>query len=445
MSHSQELSAVGRVLMLGFGTTGRAVCEFAIRHSFSIHVSERERLSEEQLAWLENHNIPFEHSGHTARFLSEVDIVVLSPGIPLRLPILTTVREKGLPIVSETDFSVRLLESCTVVAVTGTNGKSSTVEVIARILQSLGRRAWVTGNIGIPLISIVDDVLESDIVVLEISSYQLEQSRRFRPQIGVLLNLTPDHIHRHGTMQAYANAKGRLFVNQESNDVAILPSTLASQFEQGCGRRVYYDETYERLPDSMDRLLPHERSNLRAALAACDALVPDFDVSDVSSEAVLAAFRLPHRMETLGCVRGVRVVNDSKSTNAGSAIAALRSIDSPVVLLLGGRSKGAGYESLIDEVAAFDSLREVVLFGEAAAMLRSLFARVPGVVLAPPSIRTMQDAVARGILAAQHGDVLLFSPACSSFDAFADFAERGEAFAGVIRSLPGFESGPART
>jgi len=425
--------------MLGFAATGRAVCEFAVSRALPAYISEQGRLSEEQQKWLCENDIPFEHTGHTSKFLPEVDVIVLSPGIPSKLPILEEAKQRGIRVLSEIDFALTLLGNRTVIAVTGTNGKSSTVEVIGKILQSLGRKAWVAGNIGTPLISVIDEIVESDTLVLEISSYQLEQSRSFRPQIGVLLNLSPDHIRRHGDMRAYANAKGKLFVNQKSGDVAILPSTLASQFKHGNGCRVFYDEGFERLPTSMEMLLPHERSNLLAALAACAALLPEFDVSDVPMDVVLKAFRLPHRMETLGSVGGVRVINDSKSTNAGSAIAAMRSVDSPVVLLLGGRYKGAGYEFLIDEIVASDT-REVILFGEAADALRHVFERSSRVGFAPLSEATMGEAVARGLLAAQPGDVLLLSPACSSFDAFADYVERGEAFAHLIRSQPGFES-----
>ena len=444
MSHSFKPTVLRRILMLGFGATGRAVCEFAIRHSLSIHVSEQGKFSREQQTWLHAHDIPFEHSGHTLKFLPNVDVVVLSPGIPVKLPVLEEARRRGIPALSEIDFALSLFGDNFLIAVTGTNGKSSTVEVIGKILQSLGVRAWVAGNIGIPLISIIDEVAESDILVLEISSYQLEQSRGFTPQIGILLNLSPDHIRRHGDMHAYAKAKSKLLVNQKPNDVAILPSTLASQFKQGDGRRVFYDVAFERLPSNMDLLLPHELSNLRAALAACAALLPEFDVSDVPMDAVREAFRLPHRMETVGTVVGVRVINDSKSTNAGSAIAALRAIDSPVVLLLGGRTKGAGYESLADEISVSD-IREVILFGEASDTLRHVLEQHPRVESVPSSVRTMREAVARGISVAQPGDVLLLSPACSSFDAFADYAVRGEAFANLIRSQPGFESVQSRT
>ena len=335
MSHSQERNSARSILMLGFGVTGKAVCKFAIRYSLSACVSEQGQLSREQQSWLYDRDIPFEHSGHTSKFLTTVDTVVLSPGIPATLPVLVEARHRGIEVISEMDLALRSVGRCPIIAVTGTNGKSSTVEVTAKILQSLGKRVWVAGNIGIPLISVVDEVAESDTLVLEISSYQLEQSRGFAPKIGVLLNLSPDHISRHGDMRSYASAKGKLFANQEPADVAILPRALASQFEQGKGRRVFYDEAFERLPTSTKKLLPHELVNLRAALAACEALVPEFDVSTIPMDVVCQAFRLPHRMESLGFVNGVCVINDSKSTNAGSTMAALRSIDSPIVLLLG--------------------------------------------------------------------------------------------------------------
>ncbi|MCK5247377.1 UDP-N-acetylmuramoyl-L-alanine--D-glutamate ligase [Candidatus Bipolaricaulota bacterium] len=444
MTPLPDLSSIRRLLMLGFGLTGAAVCEFAVRHELPIAVSEHGRLSQEQQTWLEDHDIAFEQSGHTSLFLARADTVVLSPGVPVDLPILSEARERGISVISEIDLALGFVKECPVIAVTGTNGKSSTVEVIAKILQTQGHRAWVAGNIGTPLISLVDEVSSSDILVLEISSYQLEQSRGFRPNIGLLLTLSPDHLHRHKTMTAYADAKGRMFVNQGPDDVAILPRVLASQFNGGQARRVYYDEVFQDLPAGTESLLPHERSNLRAALAACQALVPGFDISQVPMEDVCPVFRLPHRMEVLGSIDGVRIINDSKSTNAGSTVAALRSIEAPIILLLGGHSKGAGYEALIDAMAESD-LREVVLFGEAADELSDLFAQHVADVPTISVVRSMEAAVDRGLSVAQTGDVLLLSPACSSFDAFTDYVDRGETFAAVIRSKPGFTSSPSRT
>ncbi|MBE0636692.1 hypothetical protein IH601_11905, partial [Candidatus Bipolaricaulota bacterium] len=337
MTASGRSEVSSRLLVLGFGVTGRAVCDYALRHSFPVCVSDQRHLSQSQQHWLEANEIAFEHEGHTARFLSAVDAVILSPGIPDDHPVVQAARQRDLRVLSEIEFALGLLSGHRVIAVTGTNGKSSTVEVIAKLLKLQGQQAWVAGNIGIPLISIVDEVARGDVLVLEVSSYQLEQSRRLRPGVGVLLNLTPDHMQRHKDMRSYAEAKSRLFAHQEASDVAIMPKALASQFEAGEGRRVFYDGLNDPFPDFVGGLLPHERSNLKAAVAACETLGPDFDRDRVSMGDILEAFRLPHRMETVGTIHGVHVINDSKSTNAASTIAALRCMNAPTVVLLGGR------------------------------------------------------------------------------------------------------------
>lgn len=433
-----------RLLMLGFGVTGKAVCEFAVEHAIPICVSDNGTLASDQRQWLENHDITYEESGHTSRLLQHATALVLSPGIPADLPLLEIARQRGMAVLSEIDLALRLIGGCSVIAVTGTNGKTTTVEVITKILHSQGYRAWAAGNIGTPLIRLIGEISLSDVLVLEMSSYQLEQSCDFHPDVGVLLTLSPDHLHRHKTMQRYAEAKGRLFENQGPGDVAILPRALAGQFEGGQGQRVYYDEVFTDLPPGTQDLLPHERSNLRAALAACQAVVPNLDIDAVPMDAVCPVFRQPHRMEVLGSVDGITIVNDSKSTNAGSTIAALRSVDQPIVLLLGGSSKGAGYEDLAAEIAV-RCVREVFLFGEAANGLNELFSPFSADLPPVSVVRSMNAAIGRGLHAARSGDILLLSPACSSFDAFTDFAARGEALADHVRALPGFEKSQART
>ncbi len=443
MKPSRELET-RRILVLGFGVTGRAVCQFAHRHALRSFVSERGTLTDEQRAWLHSHDISFEDGGHSHRLLTEVDAVIVSPGVPAGLPVIKEADRRGIPVVSEIDFALKLLDDPVVVAVTGTNGKSSTVEAIAAILRGFGRTARVTGNIGVPLISRIDEIERSDIVVLEMSSYQLEQSQAFRPRVGVVLNLSPDHIHRHGSLDAYTAAKGKLFAHQTSEDVAVLPSALAAQFDQGLGRRLFYDRAFAALPDGAAALFPHERDDLRAAMAACSVLLPEFAVERVPMDRVRAAFRLPHRMQTIGYVRGALAIDDSKSTNADSAVAALRSLEAPTVLLLGGRSKDAGYDRLADEIAT-SNVRRVLVFGEAAGSLHDVLASNPAVAPIVSSAPTMADAVVQAIHDVAPGDVILLSPACASFDAFVDFAERGDAFASMIRSHPTFTNTSPRT
>jgi len=290
----------------------------------------------------------------------------------------------------------------------------------------------VVGNIGLPFIDVSDRVASADAIVIEASSYQLEQSIVFHPQVGVVLNLEPDHLARHKTMGAYAAAKGRLFRLQTSEDVAVLPGPLAPRFPEGRGRRVFYDDARLALPQGAERLSPHQRDNLRAALCACEALLPGIDRREAPMERIVASLRLPHRMEPVGFVRGVRVIDDSKSTNPASTLAALASVEGPVVLLLGGRSKGAGYEILRAAIAR-RPIRRTILFGEAAEELAGLLGGLP-----IDRAADVEAAIAAGLRVARPGDTLLFSPACSSFDQFSNFEERGRAFAGVVRACGGF-------
>lgn len=425
---------VERLLVVGFGVTGRAVCRYALKHGALPAVSEERALLEEERTWLRRRGVAYEEGGHTARALDAVDAVVLSPGVAPASPLLAAARRLDVPIHSELDLAALAAATRPIVAVTGTNGKSSTVTLLGDLLRFWDVEAPVVGNVGTPFIDVADDAEKVDAFVVEVSSYQLEQSNSFRPDVGVLLNLEPDHLARHGTLDAYAEAKGRLFRLQSPRDVAVLRSDLTGRFPQGAARRVFYDEEDLALPSGADRLPRHQRANLRAALCACAALVPGIDPRAVPIDRIVASLALPHRMEEVGAVNGVRVIDDSKATNPASTIAALAALAGPTVLLLGGRSKGAGYDALR---AAIDRslIRRIVLFGEAAGELAELlegrpFDRVP----------TVAAAVDAGLAAARTGDTLLLSPSCSSFDQFASFEERGETFVRAVRARAGFSA-----
>jgi UDP-N-acetylmuramoylalanine--D-glutamate ligase len=424
--------------VLGFGRTGRALCAFAVRHALPIRVSDSRPLPDVDQRWLRRHGIPFEHGGHTERFLLHADELVLSPGVPMASPVVLKAQHHGIPILSEVEFALRRIQRRAVIAVTGTNGKSTTVDVIAALVRAVGRRAWMAGNIGTPLISLEGRVEPSDVLVVEMSSYQLEQSLDLRTEVGVLLNLAPDHMARHGSMHAYAEAKGRLFERQVERDVAVLPRELEAQFRQGRGRRVFYDERCAELPVGAESLWPHDRANLCAALCACEAVYPEFDLSRLRMEDLIGAFALPHRMQSVGSVNDVQVIDDSKATNAAATEAALRSMRGPTVLLLGGRSKGVGYGALAEALQKV-TLRHVVLFGEAASELEAI------VSTAAPTVpftmeRSMEAALDAALHVSKPGDTLLFSPACASFDAFRDYADRGERFSERVRKTPGYRS-----
>jgi len=428
-----ERRRVERLGIIGFGVTGRATVEFSLSRGVPPIVSEARSLTPSERGWLAERGVRFEERGHTPSFLADADVLVLSPGVPPGILPLDEARKSGVPVVSEIDLAGSLIDP-PIVAVTGTNGKSTVATLIGAILESAGKDVVVAGNIGIPAISIVDEVSSADAVVLEVSSYQLEQSLHFHPQVAILLNLAPDHLSRHGTMDAYAAAKGRIFRRQTPADAAILPSDLAPAFDRGEGRRIFFDRERFTLPPYLESLPPHNRENLRAAISAARALLPDIDPASIPEDAVRSAVSLPHRLEVIGEVDGVRVIDDSKSTNPAAAIAALRAVDGPVVLLIGGRSKGAGYDALAREVKAH-RVRRVVAYGEAADELSSIFSRA-GVEI--DRAADLERGISIGVYAARPGDTLLFSPACSSFDRFRDFAERGDVFTRYVEGLPGF-------
>jgi len=423
------------VLVLGYGVTGQAVVEHCVAQHLPVAVSEHNQLSDDQLTELRELGVPFEQGGHTTRFLKQADTLVLSPGIRPQHPLIEQAKQHGVQVVSELDWAWTQLPGCKTVAVTGTNGKSSTVQAITALLEWAGYRAQAVGNIGLPLTAVVSDTHADDVLVIEVSSYQLELSELFRPDVAVLLNLTPDHLARHSTLEAYAQAKGRLFEHQTASDVAILPRDLADKFNRGAGRRVFYDEASVRWPNDVRYLHPHERLNLRAALLAVHAIDPFFDNELVPADVLLDAFRMPHRMERLGCVGDVAVVNDSKSTNAASTIAAIDSVAEPIVLLLGGQAKLGGYDTLREKLSS-RPLRGIVTFGAAGEVFEHLLESIESPVY---RVDTLQQATSMALAMARPADTVLLSPACASFDQFDSFEHRGNVFSAFIRALPGFK------
>ncbi|MGB2982587.1 MAG: UDP-N-acetylmuramoyl-L-alanine--D-glutamate ligase [Candidatus Bipolaricaulia bacterium] len=426
-------SRVQTILVLGLGVTGRAVVTYCLEQGLTPRVSDAHELTADARSWLREASVPFEEGGHAETLLAGADAVVLSPGVPVDHPIVSAAEKAGVLVLSELDLAWSQAFSTPIVAVTGTNGKGTTVTLIDAILRQAGLRTRLGGNIGTPFISLLAGIEACDAVVLEASSFQLEGSRFLHPRVGVLLNLTPDHLDRHGSMGAYAAAKGRLFRLQGDHDVAVLPVGLRDTFRQARARKVHFDAPPPTLPPGAARLSPHNRSNLAAAITAVGELDPGLDLSRLSLDALEDAFSLPHRMQRVGSIGRVQAIDDSKSTNADSAIAALRAVEATTVLLVGGRHKGGGYDSLAREIRKRD-VRRVVVFGEAADDLADLLEPSKVVIV---HARSVEDAVDVGLASARPGDTLLFSPACSSFDAFRDYADRGETFVRAIRARSG--------
>ncbi len=356
--------------------------------------------------------------------LDGADVLVKSPGVPRSAVLVRAARDRGLPVWSEIELGVRLLPGRPVLGVTGTNGKTTTTELLGAMFRAAGRSAVVAGNVGTPLTGV--DAEAGAWLVLELSSFQLEDVHELRPAVGVLLNLEPDHLDRHGTLDDYRDAKLRLFARQQPDDTAVVPSGFGPV--PGAGVRIEFDHG-DVLPAEPRIPGPHNRENAAAATAAARA-------AGMGDDAIAAALRefpgVAHRLEPVGERRGVRFVNDSKATNTAAARRALVALDAPLHLILGGSDKGERFTDLALAVASAD-VRAVYLVGETAPALADALgsAGVPyrhcGVLAA---------AVDEAARAASAGEVVLLSPACASYDQFTDFEARGDEFRRLVAELP---------
>jgi UDP-N-acetylmuramoylalanine--D-glutamate ligase len=372
----------------------------------------------------------------TPAALDGVHAVVKSPGVPAQAEVIAAARGRGLPVLGEVELAWRLIAN-EFIAVTGTNGKTTTTELIGHIHREAGLPVAVAGNVGTALSSFVGRLAPAATVVCEVSSFQLEDAVEFAPEGAVLLNIAPDHLDRHGTLAAYTEAKLRVFAHQGNDDVAVAPLGLGVEDLGGCARRVCFgDGPQAELSDRAGHLWwaeepliaveeialrgLHNRRNAMAAAAICLA-------RGVDPDAVRAALRtfagVEHRLEDVATIDGVLYVNDSKATNVASTLVALESFgDAPIHLILGGQGKGEDYEPLREPVA--ERARAVYLIGEEAQAI--------GAVVGGERCGTLERAVDAAAAAARSGEVVLLSPACTSFDQFDDYEARGRAFKELV-------------
>jgi UDP-N-acetylmuramoylalanine--D-glutamate ligase len=376
------------------------------------------------------------HGDDGPEALRGVRAVVKSPGVPREAPVVATALERGLPVLGEVELAWRLLSN-EVVAVTGTNGKTTTTELIGHIHREAGLPVAVAGNVGTALASLVGATPPAATIVCEVSSFQLEDALEFAPEAAVLLNLAPDHLDRHGTFERYVAAKLRIFAHQGNDDVAVAPLGLGVEDLGGCARRVcfgagpgaelaeragqlWWDEAPLLRVEELGPRGAHNRRNAMAAAAVCLA-------RGVELDAVRAGLRsfagVEHRLEEVATHDGVLFVNDSKATNVASTLVALEAFDAPVHLILGGQGKGQDFGPLRAPVQAHCA--GVYRIGEDAERLAP--------VVGGERCGTLERAVAAARAAARPGEVVLLSPACASFDQFEDFEARGRAFKELVR------------
>jgi UDP-N-acetylmuramoylalanine--D-glutamate ligase len=358
------------------------------------------------------------------RLLDGVDLLVKSPGVPGESPLPTSARARGIPVWSEIELGYRLLRN-PFVGVTGTNGKTTTSELLGAMFRAAERPVAVAGNVGRPLTGLAGSVEDGTWIVCELSSFQLEDIRRFRPRIGVLLNLEPDHLDRHATFEAYRAAKLRLFENQTEADVAVVPRGFGRV--PGGGVHVEFAATDD-LP--AEPLIPgsHNRENAAAATAAARAA----GIDDTAIAAALQTFPgVEHRLELVAEVDGVRFVNDSKATNTAAARRGIEAFAAqPLRLILGGSLKGESFDELAESLPR--GVRSIDLIGEASDALAAALGRAGRVYRRSGDLATAVGAAAGE---AEPGDVVLLSPACASFDQFRDYEDRGETFRRLVRDL----------
>ncbi|MEZ5099226.1 MAG: UDP-N-acetylmuramoyl-L-alanine--D-glutamate ligase [Thermoleophilia bacterium] len=351
-------------------------------------------------------------------------LLVKSPGVPPHAPLVLAARGRGIPVWSEVELGFRLLDGPPLVGVTGTNGKTTTTELLGAILRAAGRPVEVAGNVGRPLCSLVGALAQGAWVVCELSSFQLEDVELLRPRVAVLLNLTPDHLDRHGTVEAYRAAKLRLFERMGPGDVAVVPAGFGPL--PGAARRVAFSATDE-LPAEPRIPGAHNRENAAAATAAARAAgVPDAAIA----EALRTFAGVEHRLERVAEVRGVQYVNDSKATNPDSAERGLAAYPGARVIL-GGSRKGTPFEGLA-RVARETGVLRAYLIGDSAPLLAEALAAA-GVPFEQAG--DLATAVERAAADAQPGEVVLLSPACASYDQFANFEQRGARFRELVAAL----------
>ncbi len=441
-----------KVGVIGMARSGMAAAILANRLGAEVFISDVQQAPQldTQLARLNEHRIRFETGGHSDRLLKS-DYLIISPGVPPDIPIVKEATRTGIPIFSEVEFAYWVCRG-TVVAITGSNGKTTTTSLTGEILKAAGKPTFVCGNIGRPFAEVVQEIPEDGIAVLEISTFQLERIETFAPHIALILNLTPDHLDRHGTFEAYKKLKYRITENQASHDYLILNrqdrDSMTDQIDTEARRLTFSventrDSTALVLDNKLclrreDEVLPvvdineigipgpHNLQNAAAAVAAASLLdVPVMVMADT-----LRRFPgVEHRLEHVDRVAGIDFVNDSKATNVDSVTYALRSIAGPIWLIAGGKGKGASYAPVAEHGRG--KIRGLVLIGQAR---QEMFNEL-GKVFPTEFAESLQDAVRMAFAGARAGDTILLSPACASFDMFESYEERGRVFKKAVAAL----------
>ena len=436
-----------KVLVVGLGKTGIQTARFLIRKGAEIRASDItpfEKLPEDARK-LEKLGVKIEAGQHKNETFLWADKIVLSPGVPFGLPPVKEAMARGIEVMSELELAWSFIKR-PVVGVSGSNGKTTTSTLIARVLEASGKKIFLGANIGTPLVQIAEDDDGFDFLILELSSFQLQGISSFRPYIGVLLNVSPNHLDHHESFDEYVESKMKLFSSQTALEWAIYngdDSVIGENAFRIKSRKipfgktpieggVFFDGTYVRFRDEvydlrrMKLIGIHNVENAMAAIAT--ARILECEPELIESE-IVKFDPLSHRIEFVCEVSEARFYNDSKSTSPGATIRALESFPPPIILIAGGKDKGVSYGVLKDAVR--EKVKLLVLFGESRFRMQNELGGELETVLAS----TLEEAVGKALAKIAKGDTVLFSPACSSFDMFSSYEDRGRRFKEIVQNI----------
>lgn len=433
-----------KVLVVGLGSTGEAVSRFLLHHGARVKISEKKKEEElgQKISRWERKGVIVEAGKHERKSFIESELIIPSPGVPW-LPELEAARAQGVKIISEIELAYRFLKG-KIVGITGTNGKSTTTTLTRKILKAGGIPAYLAGNIGTPLISFVENSKDEHIYVVEVSSFQLEHTEQFRASISVILNITPDHLDWHPSFDDYYQAKKKLIHNQKENDISILNRddpmvwplreegksrvyafSRKGKVSPGCFLQrdwiVISNTQEEKLVRASDVPLLgiHNQENIMASALVSHIL--GMPLSGIKEP--IQSFRgLEHRLEKVLTLKGVDFFNDSKATNVDATFKSIQSFNRKIILILGGRDKGGDFRKLREPIK--ERVKKVILLGEAKEKIRNALKDCVPMETAS----SLKDAVHASYSEAKPDEVVLLAPACTSFDMFQNFEERGKVF-----------------
>jgi UDP-N-acetylmuramoylalanine--D-glutamate ligase len=450
------------ITVVGLGVTGEAVSCFLIKRGAIVTVTdsgsgEQINKTAEKLRSL---GVSVEVGEHNPNLFYHTDLIILSPGVPHTTEHLNEARNRGVPVLGEIELAGRFISE-PIIAVTGTNGKTTTTTLLGEMLINSGKKTFIGGNIGNPLIGYIDSQKKADCLVIELSSFQLDTIQHFRPDVAVLLNITDDHMDRYPNFKAYVDSKMRIFENQTSDDIAVLNGfdhAIEKILSRIKAKKVFFYQKDKASVRSKDYAVI-EKTRIAVHMGNSRAWVPDLsefrlmgihNLENVSAailaalasgatkegiNSTLAGFKgLAHRLEKVATIKGVDFINDSKATNTDAVAKAMEAFEQPQIVIMGGRDKDSDFQRLRSVV--YKHVKHIVLIGESAEKIFGVLSDIVNIEIAV----SMKDAVIKAFKASAPGDVVLLAPGCASFDMYSNYKERGKDFCRAVQSINSWRS-----